>query len=122
MSNVARQRLDYIDATKGVAILCITFLPFEKGVIPAKKYRNGKNHIVWDIPDNTPCPPHKKNSESGIPNEKTQLRVLRQKGKQGYVASFAGAMSIRSMSQFLQTTPAEVRAIYDEIVAKGGGM
>ena len=34
MSNVARQRLDYIDATKGVAILCITFLHFEKGVIP----------------------------------------------------------------------------------------
>lgn len=29
------KRLDYIDATKGVAILCITFLHFEKGVIPA---------------------------------------------------------------------------------------
>ena len=28
------KRLDYIDATKGVAILCITFLHFEKGVIP----------------------------------------------------------------------------------------
>lgn len=27
-------RLDYIDATKGVAILCIAFLHFEKGVIP----------------------------------------------------------------------------------------
>lgn len=30
-----KQRLDYIDATKGVAILCITFLHFEQGVIPA---------------------------------------------------------------------------------------
>ena len=29
------KRLDYIDATKGVAILCITFLHFEQGVIPA---------------------------------------------------------------------------------------
>ena len=28
------KRFDYIDATKGVAILCITFLHFEKGVIP----------------------------------------------------------------------------------------
>ena len=28
------KRLDYIDATKGIAILCITFLHFEKGVIP----------------------------------------------------------------------------------------
>ncbi len=28
------ERLDYIDATKGVAILCITFLHFEQGVIP----------------------------------------------------------------------------------------
>lgn len=29
------KRLNYIDATKGVAILCITFLHFEQGVIPA---------------------------------------------------------------------------------------
>ena len=29
------KRLDYIDATKGVAILCITFLHVEQGVIPA---------------------------------------------------------------------------------------
>lgn len=28
------ERLDYIDATKGVAILCITFLHFEQGLIP----------------------------------------------------------------------------------------
>lgn len=28
------KRFDYIDATKGVAILCITFLHFEQGVIP----------------------------------------------------------------------------------------
>ena len=28
------KRLDYIDATKGVSILCITFLHFEQGVIP----------------------------------------------------------------------------------------
>ena len=34
MSGITKQRLDYIDATKGVAILCITFLHFEKGVIP----------------------------------------------------------------------------------------
>lgn len=34
MSNM-QKRLDYIDATKGVAILCITFLHFEQGVIPA---------------------------------------------------------------------------------------
>lgn len=33
MQNTNR-RLDYIDATKGVAILCITFLHFEDGVIP----------------------------------------------------------------------------------------
>ena len=30
-----KKRLNYIDATKGVAILCITFLHFEQGVIPA---------------------------------------------------------------------------------------
>lgn len=34
MSNM-QKRLNYIDATKGVAILCITFLHFEQGVIPA---------------------------------------------------------------------------------------
>lgn len=34
MSNTANKRLGYIDATKGVAILCITLLHFEKGVIP----------------------------------------------------------------------------------------
>ena len=35
MSTTVKKRLDYIDATKGVAILCITFLHFEQGVIPA---------------------------------------------------------------------------------------
>lgn len=34
MQNNKTKRLEYIDATKGVAILCITFLHFEKGVIP----------------------------------------------------------------------------------------
>ena len=34
MSTQAKKRFDYIDATKGVAILCITFLHFEQGVIP----------------------------------------------------------------------------------------
>lgn len=34
MSATQKQRYDYIDATKGVAILCITFLHFEQGVIP----------------------------------------------------------------------------------------
>lgn len=29
-----KKRLNYVDATKGVAILCITFLHFEQGVIP----------------------------------------------------------------------------------------
>lgn len=35
MSTEIKKRFDYIDATKGVAILCITFLHFEQGVIPA---------------------------------------------------------------------------------------
>ncbi len=35
MSATQKQRYDYIDATKGIAILCITFLHFEQGVIPA---------------------------------------------------------------------------------------
>ena len=35
MSDTIKKRLDYVDATKGVAILCITFLHFEQGVIPA---------------------------------------------------------------------------------------
>ena len=35
MSTTVKKRFDYIDATKGVAILCITFLHFEQGVIPA---------------------------------------------------------------------------------------
>lgn len=34
MSTFQKKRLNYIDATKGVAILCITFLHFEQGVIP----------------------------------------------------------------------------------------
>lgn len=34
MENAKFKRLNYIDATKGVAILCITFLHFEQGVIP----------------------------------------------------------------------------------------
>lgn len=34
MSEKIKKRYDYIDATKGVAILCITFLHFEQGVIP----------------------------------------------------------------------------------------
>ena len=34
MSTLQKKRFDYIDATKGVAILCITFLHFEQGVIP----------------------------------------------------------------------------------------
>ena len=29
-----KQRFEYIDCVKGVAILCITFLHFENGVIP----------------------------------------------------------------------------------------
>lgn len=35
MNTTVKKRFDYIDATKGVAILCITFLHFEQGVIPA---------------------------------------------------------------------------------------
>ena len=35
MSGSVKKRYDYIDATKGVAILCITFLHFEQGVIPS---------------------------------------------------------------------------------------
>lgn len=35
MSALQKQRYDYIDSTKGVAILCITFLHFEQGVIPS---------------------------------------------------------------------------------------
>ena len=35
MSTQIKRRFDYIDATKGVAILCITFLHFEQGVIPS---------------------------------------------------------------------------------------
>ncbi len=35
MSALQKQRYDYIDATKGVAILCIAFLHFEQGVIPS---------------------------------------------------------------------------------------
>lgn len=35
MSTTVKKRFDYIDAAKGVAILCITFLHFEQGVIPA---------------------------------------------------------------------------------------
>lgn len=31
---MGKKRVNYIDATKGVAILCITFLHFEQGVIP----------------------------------------------------------------------------------------
>lgn len=34
MSESVKKRFGYIDATKGVAILCITFLHFEQGVIP----------------------------------------------------------------------------------------
>lgn len=86
--------------------------------VPAVKLMRG-DRIVYDIPDDFPMP--KLNSQAGMmPTEKTQKAVLRKHGKRGYVSRFAGTLSIRHMARFLETTPAEIRAIYDDIVANGG--
>jgi hypothetical protein len=92
----------------------------KRGRIPATMVRRANGHVGWEIPDDTPFPECRKISRNGIPGEATERRVLLENGKQRYVAKFAGVFSIRHMAQFLQTTPAEVRAIYDDIVGNGG--
>lgn len=90
-------------------------------LVPAKMVRRASGHMGWEIPDDTPCPECRKLTKScGYPSEATERRVLLKNGKRGYVAKYAGTFSIRHMAQFLQTTPAEVRAIYDDIVKEGG--
>jgi hypothetical protein len=92
-----------------------------KGKIPATKIRNAQGRMVWDIPDDTHYPPPVTGcSRCSTAGEAREKRVLRDAGKRGYIAKFVGAFSIKHMAEFLGTTCAEVRAIYDDIVAKGG--
>lgn len=89
----------------------------DKKAVPATKVRNAKGHMVWEIPDDAKCPAVKTDT---TPSETAERRTLLKVGKHGYVAKYAGTFSIQHMAQFLQTTPAEVRAIYDEIIKNGG--
>lgn len=86
--------------------------------VPAVRVMSGKR-MVYDIPDDFPMPVLSAPASS-VPSERTQKAVLRKGGKRGYIAKYAGTFSIRHMARFLETTPAEIRAIYDDIVANGG--
>lgn len=88
----------------------------KSGRIEAVKVKVG-NKLKWIIPDDYPMPTVQTN---GLPSEARQKAVLRRYGKRGYIARYAGAFSIRHMAKFLETTTADVRATYDDIVAKGG--
>ena len=93
----------------------------KRGRIPATMVRRENGHVGWEIPDDTPCPESRKLTKGcGYPSEAAEKRVLLVSGRQGYVAKYAGMFSIRHMAQFLGITPAEVRAIYDDIVSNGG--
>lgn len=87
------------------------------GKVEAVKVKEDGHRWKWVIPDDHPQPNAK---TGGIPGEMIQKAVLRKGGKRGYIAKYAGTFSIRHMAQFLETTCTEVRAIYDDIVAKGG--
>lgn len=91
----------------------------KNGKIVATKHKVG-NKWKWNIPDDTPCPEYKTNCSSCIPSEASERRVLRSKGKRGYIARFAGTFSIWHMADFLGISCDKVRWIYDDIVAKGG--
>lgn len=89
----------------------------KSGKVKATKVKFG-NRWKWIIPDDHPQPVVQTN---GIPSETRQKVVLHRLGKRGYIQKYAGTFSIRHMAEFLETTCAEVRVIYDDIVA-GGGM
>lgn len=89
----------------------------KSGKITATKIKDG-NRWKWIIPDDHPQPVPQIN---GVPSIAREKAVLRKYGKRGYILRFAGTFSVRHMTQFLETTCAEVRTIYDDIVA-GGGM
>ena len=87
-----------------------------RGRIDAVRVQFG-NTWKWIIADDHPMPV---TSTNGVPSEARQKVVLRNYGKRGYVAKFAGTFSVKHMAKFLETTCAEVRITYDDIVAKGG--
>lgn len=88
----------------------------KRGKVKAKKTMvDGR--MKWVIPDDHPRPVVQRNASA---SEAQQKAVLRNHGKHGYVAVFAGAFSVKHMAQFMETTCAEVRAIYDDIVKEGG--
>lgn len=90
------------------------------GKIKAERVKNEKGRMVWNIPDDHPAPAV--SLTSSLPSERTQKAVLYKYGKRGFIAKYAGTFSTRHIAQMLETTCAEVRAIYDEILEKGGGM
>ena len=89
-----------------------------KRKIPAVKIvRDG--HLRYDIPDDFPMPEIEVGS-STVASERAQKAVLRKNGVRGYIAKFAGILSIQRMADFLAISCDKVRWIYDDIVAKGG--
>jgi hypothetical protein len=88
----------------------------KNGKVEAVRVKFG-NRWKWIIPDDHPQPVPQTN---GLPSVAREKAVLRKHGKRGYIAKFAGTFSVRHMAQFLETTCAEVRTTYDDIVARGG--
>lgn len=88
------------------------------GRIPAKPIQKG-GRTIWEIPDELPMPGMiYKNKQKRKEEEK---RARRNINKRKYIAKYAGMFSVRYLAQYLGISCDEVRAIYDDIVAKGEG-
>lgn len=90
-----------------------------QGKVKAEKVKFSDKQWRWKIPEDHPCPIVE---TSGHTSETRQKVELQQIGKRGFVARYAGTLSIGHMAKLMETTNAEVVAIYDDIVAEGGGM
>lgn len=90
-----------------------------QGKVKAEKVKFSDKQWRWKIPEDHPCPIIETNGRTSETRQKAELQQI---GKRGFVARYAGTLSIRHMAELMETTNAEVVAIYDDIVVKGGGM
>lgn len=91
----------------------------EEGRIPAQKIRRDGEKSRWDIPDDAKYPEVQTLSTTA-PSASSEKRTLARLGERGYIAKYAGVLSIKHMAQFLGVSCDHVRSIYDEI--EGGSL
>lgn len=89
----------------------------KQGKVTAKWVQYSEKQWRWEIPDDHPCPVTK---TCGTPSETRQRIELYRLGKRLFIARYAGTLSIDCMARLMETTCAEVRAIYGDVLAKGG--